>query len=370
MNFERTWGVQFCRVIHNDNQLPEFEMTPDIVEIEAFPTFHPFWRGARMEHEEECKKKKQKKPREKTDSRSRGSGRGGRGRGRGKPSFDVETEPLPIQGGGRAARMRAAALAEIHEDRVPSLDNIGFASEAGDSEDDAASAVDALAESGSELSGSQDSGTDHEKDQDSDSVQTESVQSAFGVDDLLNLDGMAELSTGDPNAGGLEPDMEAQPAQVAEPDQPAQAVVEPAQPVDPAQAADKKRRVDLAVPRAKGEATERILVEMFGDIRFNSKGYMRAVCYQHEPIGSCMRQRTCRSAVPGRGRPIGQLTAWLVAGEKYATSKEHIQSAVSSHQDRIAARKLFYNLPGGHFFAQEFEAEKERGDDDEPKNAR
>ena len=266
--------------------------------------------------------------------------------------------------------MRAAALAEIHEDRVPSLDNIGFASEAGDSEDDAASAVDALAESGSELSGSQDSGTDHEKDQDSDSVQTESVQSAFGVDDLLNLDGTAELSTGDPNAGGLEPDMEAQPAQVAEPDQPAQAVVEPAQPVDPAQAADKKRRVDLAVPRAKGEATERILVEMFGDIRFNSKGYMRAVCYQHEPIGSCMRQRTCRSAVPGRGRPIGQLTAWLVAGEKYATSKEHIQSAVSSHQDRIAARKLFYNLPGGHFFAQEFEAEKERGDDDEPKNAR
>lgn len=342
MNLERKWGIQFCRVIHNDNQLPKFEMTPDIVEIEAFPSLHPFWRGGGIEREE-SKKNSHRSQRDKPEH--------SRGRGRGRPS---RPNPLPVQG-GRQAALRAAALADIGKNpQVPDQD-VPFADDG-----DFDGLVYALAASGSD---EEDSGTDHERDGDSDSVQTESVKSAFGVNDLNDLEDMAELSAGHANAAvaGSSGDI----AVASD-----EAVVEPAVPPAMDAQPSKRPRVELAGPRAEAETTEKISVEQYGEIRFNIKGYMRAVCFQHEPIGSCMRQRTCRSAIPGRGRPIGQLTASLLSASEHETSKAHIKAGVASLQDRSAAREIFYTLPGGEFFAEQFEAEKAHGEADEPKQAR
>lgn len=341
VNLERKWGIQFCRVIHNDNQLPKFEMTPDIVEIEAFPSLHPFWRGRGIEREESNKnshRSQRKKPEH------------SRGRGRGRPS---RPNPLPVQR-GRQAAFRAAALADIGDigenPQVPDQD-VPFADDG-----DFDGLVDALAASGSD---EEDSGTDHERDEDSDSVQTESVNSAFGVNDLKDLEDMAELSAGHANAAVARSSGEVAVASD-------EAVVEPAMDAQPS----KRPRVELARPRAEAESTEKISVEQYGEIRFNVNGYMRAVCFQHEPIGSCVRQRTCRSAIPGRGRPIGQLTAWLFSASEHETSKAHIKAGVASLQDRSDAREMFYTLPGGEFFAEQFEAEKAHGEADEPKQAR
>ena len=348
VDFDSTWGVQFCRVVHNDNQLPKFEMSPDIVEIEAFPAFHPFWKGAAFEKEQVKRKNRQQ------------SNKSGRGSGRGRPSSSkakAHPEPLPIQG-GRGAALRAAALAEIDENPGPSPaddDKDGFLFDNDDSGVD--DVIDALAQSNSEQSGGEDSGTDRERDEDSDSVHTESLQSAFGVENLEDVAGMAEISSHDAKA-------DASVAAASSDVVLEEAVVAPGMEGQP----EKKPRAALG-PRALAESTEKIRVDSYGEIRYSSKGYMRAVCFHHEPHGSCMRQRTCRSAVPGRGRPIGQLTAWLLAASDFATSQEHIKSGVASYDQRVEARAIFSTLPGSEFFSEQFEAE--RGDqDDEPKHAR
>lgn len=347
VDFDSTWGVQFCRVIHNDNQLPKFEMNPDIVEIEAFAAFHPFWKGAAFE-KEQVKRKNRRQP-----------NKSGRGSGRGRPisskaKAKAHPEPLPIQGERRAA-LRAAALAEIDEN--PGPNPTAFLVDSDDSDSGVDDVIDALAHSDSEQSGSEGSGTDRERDEDSDSVHTESLQSAFGVDNLEDVAGMAEISShdakADPSVAAASSDVVLEEAFVA-PDIEGQPV--------------KKPRVALG-PRAVPESTEKITVDSYGEIRYSSKGHMRAVCFHHEPHGSCMRQRTCRSVVPGRGRPIGQLTAWLLAASDFATSKEHIKSGVASYDQRVEARAVFSTLDGSDFFSEQFEAERGEDEDDEPKHA-
>lgn len=102
-----------------------------------------------------------------------------------------------------------------------------------------------------------------------------------------------------------------------------------------------------------------------GDIRFNDKGFMRAVCKAH-PHDACRRQRqTTQGRHESAGRPIGALVHWLRNGTSHSSQVSHVSAPVGSYRDRCAARDWFESLPGTHAIL-ELERARRPGEGKEP----
>lgn len=104
-----------------------------------------------------------------------------------------------------------------------------------------------------------------------------------------------------------------------------------------------------------------------GEIRYNQSGFMRAMCARHSIPGfACSRQRTTLGSSGGRGRPIGELVAWLQDGQNFDNPADHGRSAGKSYQERLDARRWFYTLDGSAHFADLYERKQGAGESEEP----
>ena len=99
-----------------------------------------------------------------------------------------------------------------------------------------------------------------------------------------------------------------------------------------------------------------------------------AVCKdpRHHDESECKRVRTinppARRALtnPGQGRPLGLLVAWLMAGSKYETAKQHKNAigAITKEQ-KLAARQAFFRDFAGAEMG-DLERKKDEGEASEP----
>ena len=115
-----------------------------------------------------------------------------------------------------------------------------------------------------------------------------------------------------------------------------------------------------------------IRVAEHGDIRYNIlDGYFQAACALHG--SECRRRRTASSSerIQGQGRPLGLLTAWLMAANKYSSKQDHVNARSSdfSFDDRLQARQQFKVLSeADDFFA--FERPQAADEGEEPRTIR
>ena len=101
-----------------------------------------------------------------------------------------------------------------------------------------------------------------------------------------------------------------------------------------------------------------------GELRFNEKGFIRAVCRVHTGFGEhCQRQRQVTQGRSAPGRPLGALVHFLKTAENHDEQLAHCCSSIGSHSDRVAARQWFKNLPGSQEFLN-LERQIEQGSDE------
>lgn len=98
-----------------------------------------------------------------------------------------------------------------------------------------------------------------------------------------------------------------------------------------------------------------------GDIRYYSKlNRFSAVCEHADHTGRCRREKVAHgsNASAGQGRPLGYLMAWLAAGEKHASRREHMAFETTiSFEERAAGRAALRQISGAE---QLFAAERPR----------
>lgn len=95
--------------------------------------------------------------------------------------------------------------------------------------------------------------------------------------------------------------------------------------------------------RARGRGDATYFVQDLGRLTFySSKMAFEATCYVHH---ACRKTRTSKAptgwrqyAVPGQGRPCGELVAWL-QGARSLRGNDH-EGFAPPHSDRKAAREL------------------------------
>ena len=103
-----------------------------------------------------------------------------------------------------------------------------------------------------------------------------------------------------------------------------------------------------------------------GDLRYNEKGYIRAVCKYH-PHDACRRQRqVIAGRSEGSGRPIGALVHWLRRGCDCRSQVVHVGIGPGTYNERTTAREWFQTLAGSEEFLK-FEREQRPGEGKEPK---
>ena len=121
--------------------------------------------------------------------------------------------------------------------------------------------------------------------------------------------------------------------------------------------------------RAPGQAEVVCVYPPHGELRYSTTGdFIRAHCWAHG--AACRKQRACnRNPLrPGQGRPVGLLTHWLQTSRSYETAAQHKAASVGSVEARRAARASFLGSSlACRDFAQRFEAQRERDDEDEPR---
>jgi hypothetical protein len=88
----------------------------------------------------------------------------------------------------------------------------------------------------------------------------------------------------------------------------------------------------------------------------------------HNLLSSKCKATRSSKAGKHKGRPIGFLYAWLLASEheEFPVKHDHVRECKPSHAERVTARDLFYDLPGGKQFSDEVEKELADGDQEEP----
>ncbi len=92
---------------------------------------------------------------------------------------------------------------------------------------------------------------------------------------------------------------------------------------------------------------------------------MVAFCTKH--AGDCRRSRTTKASAtrPGQGRCVGSLISWLQLSHHYANKEEHVKFCLSTHQERLEARREFMSLPQSEEFSA-YERALRDGEDAEP----
>ena len=122
-------------------------------------------------------------------------------------------------------------------------------------------------------------------------------------------------------------------------------------------------------PRA---AEENIQIPARGALRYNHRGFFRAVCRHPRHGNECQRQRQSDAGHwTGSGRPIGALLAWLEDADAYPSAEEHIASKTREFEKRLQARRRFAELPGADIFLNWERRPSERdGHAEEPRRFR
>jgi len=152
---------------------------------------------------------------------------------------------------------------------------------------------------------------------------------------------------------------------------------EPSMPskIEPKPNKDDARTSLPPVIRKKEVVEEVLVVPGYGKIYYNSKTKVLTAHCECSNHGShvCRRQRTSQAPArltlrnSGQGRPLGLLTAWLLAQNTYEDQGSHVGAAshVFSFHDRCEARAHLKNIRGSeHFLA--LEREKGKGEESEP----
>ena len=101
-----------------------------------------------------------------------------------------------------------------------------------------------------------------------------------------------------------------------------------------------------------------------GELRYNERGFIRAVCKVHP---NCQRQRQVTQGRSAPGRPIGALVHFLRTADAYPDRTQHCCSSIGSHSDRLRSRQWFQSLATAS--SQEFlalERAKEPNEPEEP----
>ena len=358
VDFSRQWSVQFFTVLNDTALLPQADMEPCFVDVAAFSSRHLFWRGS----QEEANARKSTSRKKTTQS--------GRGRGRGKAKAKPQGMPKS-RGRGRGARVHgalqdAAMTSAIGHGELP-MDEPYSPSIASDDVDDASNVDDVDADASEpgtdfDLDVGQD---DAEEDDDRGSIGSGSLASLLENAALEELVTEFDLQTG-PDQMPAEPELPEQPQPVAEPlPKPSSAAKPPT--VDEGEPASSSKDYRAGRQEKKGEVS--IAIEDFGEIRYNKSGFMRAVCKTHSISGlvTCTRQRTTLGQVGGKGRPIGELVAWLRDGTNYATHIEHGKSEGKTYDQRCKEREWFFSLSGAEYFAEMHERKQGPNESEEPK---
>ena len=317
IEFERRWAVQFLSIVNDSQLLPHFELEPAFVDVVAKSAVHQFWAGAAEEAES-----RKVRGRKKTT---------GRGLPKGKPK----------------PRAAGPKLAPKRRGQGPPLESaIEDALEEWEDNDDRGNAKDAEA-SASEGSIEADLAADEDDGSDEGSIGSASVRSILEEASLADLvEHVPQMEAPPPQEEPPHPDPPGADAAAAGSSEP--------QPRDVAQ-----RRPVV------GEVS--VGVGSLGEIRCNKAGFMRAFCNEHSIPGfQCVRQRTTKGSVGGRGRPIGELVAWLQSGVDLMTPDEHGKAAGGTLAERTQAREWFYTLPGGQRFAELHERKQGSGEPEEP----
>jgi hypothetical protein len=118
----------------------------------------------------------------------------------------------------------------------------------------------------------------------------------------------------------------------------------------------------------RGHAIVRVEFPNRSTISLYSDGRFEAVCRHpdHTPSGKCRLTRTsCESADPGaeaQGRPLGLLSAWVLATSDFSTREEHCNVFalyILDSEARQAARNRLLALPGGALLLEAERAPRE-----------
>ena len=151
-------------------------------------------------------------------------------------------------------------------------------------------------------------------------------------------------------------------------------------PVTSSSSAPKKRAAPApaAAGRKKTVVEDMLQVRIdgrnYGSIRYNPRFQtFTAHCEHktHTDCGSCRKQRSALAgskAKAGQGRPLGYLTAWLLAAEDFPDNSTHVHEFHGAPLDhRIEARRKLMLLPGSEAFAS-YERAREPGEEVEPRS--
>jgi hypothetical protein len=137
----------------------------------------------------------------------------------------------------------------------------------------------------------------------------------------------------DATEGHATPDEEASSSQP-----PASQMVQPGASAAPASAAAR-------------DTLQRWVVGAYGELRFDAKGMSitaHCFCPAHFVAGGCRKKRIVKGSTnPSRraqGRPLGLLTAWLLAADSHSTQLEHSRQSRYSYQERSQAREQLLQM--------------------------
>lgn len=148
---------------------------------------------------------------------------------------------------------------------------------------------------------------------------------------------------------------------------PVSAVQPPPAPAASAASSPAASRIVTTQKVRSGTEVKFILPTRFhGSLAYYPKSQsMVAFCTKH--AGDCRRSRTTKASAtkPGQGRCVGLLISWLKHSHHYKDKAEHVKYCISTHSDRVAARREFMSLPQSEEFSA-YERALRDGEDAEP----
>lgn len=178
--------------------------------------------------------------------------------------------------------------------------------------------------------------------------------------DLIDLFNMFSDNNANEQAEVEEESEPLLPADLPDPPPPPPAALEeeerPPPPPEPMPKRPRATRAEESRPRSSKNPEEVFTLPGIGEIRYNTKGFMRAHC-SNPAHGTCTRQRPTTKGRHGAGRPLGSLVAWLQESESCSAKEEHVKMVTSPWRNRIDGRAWFMTLRGAASFAS-YEREK------------